>query len=302
MEKRILVTGSQGQLGKSLQDAVRDQNTNKPLSQFFFTDIDELDITKKEDIRFYVEQQQINIIINAAAYTAVDKAENEIEAAFSINEHAVRNLACVAQENDIYLIHISTDYVFDGEADNPYTTFSSTNPVTQYGKSKRAGEQAILELAGKSVIVRTSWLYSEYGHNFVKTMMRLGKMEKAVRVVADQYGSPTYALDLATVLLMLSDKITMLSLPKVYHYSNEGVTTWYDFAKTIMNYGKIDCKVIPITTKDYPTPAKRPHYSALSLSEIQNDLNISVIPWEESLERMIIKNRAESLAGQVVVK
>ncbi|MCL2290213.1 MAG: dTDP-4-dehydrorhamnose reductase [Bacteroidetes bacterium] len=291
--KNILITGSNGQLGKCLKDVM--QNTvsgmryevcNESKTQnFIFTDIEELDITDINAVADFVHKNKIECIINTAAYTAVDKAESEPLVAFEINEQGVWNLAHICMEQNVFLIHISTDYVFDGSATKPYKTNARTNPVSVYGASKLAGEKAIFFEQIPSVIIRTSWLYSQHGHNFMKTMLRLGKEKEEVYVVDDQYGAPTNAHDLAAAILQIIDQKDKITKPEIFHYANEGVTTWCGFAKEIMRIAKLPCLVHPITTAEYPTPAARPAYSVFDLFKIKNQFDIQIPNWVESLQR-----------------
>jgi dTDP-4-dehydrorhamnose reductase len=291
--KKILVTGSKGQLGRCLQDAVltekgerRKEEGEKTLT-FFFTDIDELDITDIAAVADYAFNNKIDCIVNVAAYTAVDKAESEPLVAFSINGDGVWNLAHICMEQNVFLIHISTDYVFDGTASSPYNTNTLTNPVSVYGKSKLAGEKAIKDAQIPSVIIRTSWLYSEYGHNFLNTMLRLGKEKEEIFVVDDQFGAPTNANDLADAILMIISQTYKITKPEIFHYANEGVTTWCGFAKEIMDTAQQQCEVNPIFTAEYPTPAVRPAYSVFELSKIKKKFNIQIPDWKDSLRNLL---------------
>lgn len=277
----VLVTGSKGQLGSELQEEV--STTSLPYSQFFFTDKDELDISNHVDIKNYIETNHIDTIINCAAYTAVDKAEEDEIAADKINHLAVKYLAQISKEKNIKLIHISTDYVFDGTNHKPYIESDVTNPSGIYGKTKLNGETAMLEInPDNSIIIRTSWVYSSYGANFVKTMLRLGNERNELRVIFDQVGTPTYAKDLAQTILEILPKIRNEKVA-TYHYSNEGVCSWYDFSKTIFELSNISCQVNPIETKAYPTPAKRPHYSLLNKTKIKVDFDLNIPYWKSSL-------------------
>jgi len=251
---------------------------------FYFTDRNELDITNKDAVDGFCIQNNIDVIINCAAYTAVDKAEEDEVNADKINHLAVKNLAEISKEKNIKFIHISTDYVFNGENFKPYTEEDKTNPNGVYGRTKLDGEKAMQKInPNNSIIIRTSWVYSSYGANFVKTMLRLGKEKDALGVIFDQVGTPTYARDLAKTILEIlpqlhNDKV------EVYHYSNEGVLSWYDFAKEIMRMAKIECQINPIETKEYPTPATRPHYSLLNKSKIKKEYNIAIPYWKDSLD------------------
>jgi len=278
----ILVTGSKGQVGSELQALKNDYNYN-----FFFTDRNSLDITNKKDIENFIQENSINIIINAAAYTAVDKAEEDIENADRVNHLATKYLAEIAKEKNIKLIHISTDYVFNGENFKPYTEDDTTNPNGVYGTTKLAGEDAMKTINPlNSIIIRTSWVYSSYGANFVKTMLRLGKERDSLGVIYDQVGTPTYSRDLAKAILDIIPNIKNEKVA-IYNYSNEGVLSWYDFAKEIMKMAKIDCQINPIETKEYPTPAKRPHYSLLNKAKIKKEFNITIPYWKDSLEKCL---------------
>ncbi len=279
----ILVTGSKGQLGSELQVLhVEYKNYN-----FFFRDRDTLDITCKEKITSTCKQNSITHIINCAAYTAVDKAQEDEINADAINHLAVKNLAEVAKEQNISLIHISTDYVFDGKNYKPYIESDITNPQGVYGKTKLNGEKALLHVSPKnSIIIRTSWVYSSFGDNFVKSMLRLGKEKDELNVIYDQVGTPTYARDLAQSILEIVPNLQNLKVD-IYHYSNEGVLSWYDFAKEIMKMAKLICKINPIESKDYITPASRPHYSLLNKSKIKSKFNIEIPYWKDSLSECL---------------
>ena len=275
----ILVTGANGQLGSEIKELSSLYPHN-----FFFTCKDNLDITNAQAVEAFILQNMITAIINCAAYTAVDKAESDQENADKINHQAVKHLATIAKENNIKLIHISTDYVFDGTHHQPYNETHVANPQSVYGKTKLDAENTMKEINPKnSIIIRTSWLYSSYGHNFVKTMLRLGKEKESLGVVYDQIGTPTYAKDLVKVILDIIPRIQN-SAVEIYHYSNEGVLSWYDFAKEIMKMAKLTCKVNPIETSQYPTPAKRPHYSLFNKSKIKIDYNLEIPYWKDSLD------------------
>ena len=284
MKYSILVTGSNGQLGHELQK-ISNQIKYSDFN-FIFTDVETLDITDKSQIRSFVNKYHINIIINAAAYTAVDQAETDVKLAYLLNESGVVNLADIAREFDLLLIHISTDYVFDGTSKRPYKTTDKTNPLSVYGKSKLAGENAIRHSGCRSAMIRTSWLYSEFGNNFVKTIIRLGKEKKEINVVNDQAGAPTYAGDLADVILTLIKKKSDLEGCNVYHYANEGVISWYDFAVEILALSKSDCKINPISAEFYPSKVVRPQYSVFDLSKIKKELEIEIPDWKESLKKL----------------
>ncbi len=275
----ILVTGSKGQLGSEIKELSKSYNYN-----FFFTSKNELDISNKTDLENFIFSNNINTIINCAAYTAVDKAQDDKENANIINHLAVKYLAEISKDKNIKLIHISTDYVFNGENYKPYTEEDITNPQGIYGKTKLDGENAMININPQnSIIIRTSWVYSFYGNNFVKTMLRLGKEKESLGVIFDQIGSPTYAKDLACTILDILPKINTTKV-EVLNYSNEGVLSWYDFAKEIMKMAKLDCKINPIETFQYPTPAKRPHFSLLNKSKIKNMFDIEVPYWKDGLD------------------
>lgn len=285
MVHNVLVTGANGQLGHCLQNAAADYTARG--WQFFYTDVDTLDITDIEQILKAVEEHHIDLIINTAAYTNVDQAESDEAAARTLNATAVGHLAAVAKEKNLLLIHISTDYVFDGKSTTPYKTDHPYHPVSVYGITKAEGEKAIMESGCRSVIVRTAWLYSEYGnHNFVKTMIRLGQERNELKVVNDKKGAPTYAPDLAKVLLMLADKYDGQGL-EIFHFANEGEITWFDLATEIMRIAHFPCKVFPITSDQYPSPAERPDYSVFDLSKIKKYLSISIPDWKESLQKCV---------------
>lgn len=276
---KILVLGAYGQLGRSLKDIAG----NYSQYNFIFTDVDSLDITDFDWVADFISEQKPNVIINCAAYTAVDKAESEQEQALMLNATVVENLAQIAQKNKIFLVHVSTDYVFDGKGFRPYNEDNFTAPVSVYGKTKWLGEQAIMNNSCHCAIVRTSWLYSQYGGNFVKTMLRLGKERQELTVVNDQIGSPTYAPDLAEAIMQIVLQKELVQQTQIYHYSNEGVTSWYDFAKEIMEMGNCPCEVLPIPTEQYPTPAQRPFYSVLDKQKIKSQFSIAIPYWRDSL-------------------
>jgi dTDP-4-dehydrorhamnose reductase len=335
MHERVLITGKDGQLGKSLERIARQY----PQYDFEFVGRERLDLSSAENITEFFIGQHFDVIINSAAYTAVDKAEIETELAEQVNHLAVKQLAEIAKQQESVLIHISTDYVFNGQNFKPYIETDLTAPQSVYGATKLKGEQAIQEINPKGCIIRTSWVYSEYGNNFVKTMLRLGQERDVLNVIFDQVGTPTYAGDLAdAILAILSSKFSIFSeetnsvigrpspvitseakqstavhdakeqvrqathvktdtvisnsklsiqnstFCNVYHYSNEGVCSWYDFAKAIFAYSHTECQLSPIETKDYPTPATRPHYSLLNKSKIKIDFNLTIPYWQDSLK------------------
>ena len=268
-----LITGANGQLGTEL---------SKRLPNAIYTDVDELDITDELAVRRFVVLNKIKTIINCAAYTAVDKAEDNAEIAKRINVDGPRNLA----RSGAKIIHISTDYVFDGMNYKPYTTKDITNPISIYGKTKLDGEMAVLENAYIATIIRTAWLYSPYGNNFVKTMRRLGAERESINVVADQIGTPTYAGDLADAIVKILPQINLKNRG-IYHFTNSGVCSWYDFATEIMNMSGLKCVVNPISSDEYPTRAKRPFYSVLDKSDIINTFGLKIPYWKDSLKKCI---------------
>jgi dTDP-4-dehydrorhamnose reductase len=282
MPKSILVTGANGQLGNEL----RELSVLYTDYTFFFVGISDLDLSNTDDIRTYFVDNTIDVIINCAAYTAVDKAESEQALANAINATAVDTLARIAKEKAISLIHISTDYVFDGKNSKPYRETDAPHPQGVYGQTKLDGEEAMLAInPAKSIIIRTSWLYSSFCNNFVKTMLRLGKEREELGVIYDQVGTPTYARDLAQAILSIIQhpNLNAQKSTEIYHFSNEGVCSWYDFALAIFELSDIHCTVKPIETLDYPTPAKRPHYSLLNKAKIKNTFDITIPYWKDSL-------------------
>jgi len=282
---QILVTGSNGQLGNE----IRQLAPQFPGCSFVFTDVSELDISDIQAIRNFPDIEKIQCIINCAAYTAVDKAETDQDKAMLINGTATGNLAMVSRETGALLIHVSTDYVFDGKNYRPYRENDIPNPLSVYARSKYQGETEIMSKASKALIIRTSWLYSSFGHNFVKTIMKYGKERGKLNVVFDQIGAPTYAADLARAILDIIPKTLDKPGVSVYHYANEGVASWYDFAKAIIELSGISCEINPIETKDYPLPAQRPFYSVFAKEKIRNELGIKIPYWKDSLEQCIVK-------------
>ena len=270
---RILITGAKGQLGKALA---------KLLPDAVLTDVDELDITDLDAVQKFVQENSIGMIINCAAYTAVDKAEDDIDTATKINVLGPENLA----KTGCKMIHISTDYVFDGTGHKPYMPEDPTNPLSVYGKTKYAGELAVLAQAKEGIVIRTAWLYSPDGNNFVKTMRRLGAEKDSINVVADQIGTPTYAGDLAEAIVQILPQISE-STHGIYHFTNEGVCSWYDFATEIMDQSGLSCRVNPIPSSAYPTKATRPFYSVLDKSKIKEVFNINIQHWKKGLEKCL---------------
>ena len=286
----ILVTGGNGQLGSELKGIA----PNYLDYNFLFTEVKTLDITNHTAVKEFIRLNNITVIINCAAYTAVDKAEEHVDLADAINHLAVANFAQIAKENNIKLIHVSTDYVFDGTAHKPYTEMDTPNPQSVYGTTKFAGEQAMQTInPANSIIIRTSWVYSNYGNNFVKTMLHLGKERDELNVVVDQIGTPTNAADLAKAILDILPQIEN-NADKLIHYSNEGVCSWYDFAQTIFELADIDCRLSTIETKNYPSLVKRPHYSVLSKVKIKNTYNFTIPHWKSSLQKCLKILREQS--------
>ena len=290
MAKRILVIGKNGQLGKSLFKVISDNTMKLKVSNwdFIFIARDELDLSNLNKIKEFFERQKFSGIINCAAYTSVDKAESDIKLADQINHLAVAQLAEVAKNRDIPLIHISTDYVFHGQEFKSYKETDETDPQNIYGLTKLKGEQSLISSGCTGAIIRTSWLYSEYGKNFVKTMLDLGKERDSISVVNDQVGSPTYAKNLANVIITMLNKNQTIKILNsqlnIYHFSDEGTCTWYDFAKAIFKICDIKCEVNPVESKDYPSQAKRPNYNVMNKSKIKKYLPDFVIPhWKDSL-------------------
>lgn len=270
----FLITGANGQLGRALRKELGERAV--------YCDRAALDIADASAVRAFFSGKNFDAIVNCAAYTAVDKAESEPEAAQKINVCGAQNLA----ETGIPLVHVSTDYVFDGEKNRPYRETDATAPQSVYGATKLAGELAVLERAGTAAVIRTSWLYSEFGNNFVKTMRRLGAERERLGVVFDQTGTPTYAEDLAKAIAALLPNLAA-GTKEIYHFSNEGVCSWFDFARAIMEFSSLRCEVSPIETADYPTPAKRPAYSVLNKGKIKKTLGIKIDHWRDALARCI---------------
>lgn len=282
----ILVTGGQGQLGNELKSVAKSQNEHN----YIFSDIQNedniIDICDIESIKNFINNNNIDYIVNCAAYTNVNKAETDKKICFDINESGIRNICLVAKEYNIKVIHISTDYVFDGNHYIPYTENDTTNPTSVYGSSKWNGELDAFSYNQNTVVIRTSWLYSEFGNNFVKTMLNAGNTKDEISVVFDQIGTPTYAFDLA---LAIHNIISSEFIPGIYHYSNEGVCSWYDFTKAIFDIANIKCEVKPIHSHEFTTPVKRPFYSVLDKTKIKETYNIKIPYWRDSL-RFCINN------------
>ena len=280
----VLVAGSNGQLGQAIQFV----SGNYPKIDFVFCSSSDLDITKKESCKEVFYKYKPNFCINAAAYTAVDKAEGEKEQAYLINVVGAKNLADFCKETNATLLHVSTDFVFDGNNTKPYTEEDTPNPTGVYGQTKLDGEKAIQETLEQHFIIRTSWVYSQFGNNFMKTMLRLASERDSLSVVSDQLGTPTNAVDLAEALITMLTKTynlqpTTYNLFGIYNFSNEGQCSWYDFAKKIFEENNITINLNPILTSQYPTPAKRPSYSVLDKSKIKKIFGLQINPWEDSL-------------------
>ena len=286
---KVLVTGSNGQVGYCLVQQLRQQNAD-----FLALDRDQLDITQRQAIWQMVSDYRPDVIINAAAYTAVDKAESEAEQAFAINRDGAAYLAEAAQQIGAAMLHISTDYVFDGQATQPYTETDATAPQGVYGQSKLAGEQAVLAACSRSIILRTAWVFGEHGHNFVKTMLRLGRERDSLGIVSDQHGAPTYAGDIAAALLHIAHHITQGKPTEygIYHFSGKPYVSWYQFAEAIFQQAQQQGilantpQLLAIATPDYPTPAKRPANSCLQLDKIQQAFGISPSDWQQALTQL----------------
>ena len=289
VSKNVLITGATGQLGSELKDLI--DIDNKSLFQFFYTGSKDLDITQLEEVDRFVDKFAIDYIINCAAYTMVDLCEADIDLCNSVNYKGAENLAKVASKSECKLIHISTDYVFDGESETPYTEDSQVNPLSVYGKAKVKAEETVKLIAPDSIIIRTAWLYSSYKINFVKTMLRLMDERDELTIVNDQHGTPTYARDLAEAILIILDAAENGGWKEgIYHFSNLGATTWFGFAKKIKSFCNIEkCKLTPIETKDYPTAAVRPPYTVLDKTKIQDTFSFIIPKWEKSLERFLTK-------------
>ena len=283
----LLITGSKGQLGsefKKLSEETTEHN-------FTFIDIEELDLTKTEDVQNFVANNKFDILINCAAYTAVDKAETEQELATKINCDVPTLLAKLSTKHSFSLIHISTDFVFDGKKEIPYNEDDTPAPLSVYGKTKLAGERGVIEFAKKAIIIRTSWLYSNFGNNFVKTISRLGAERDELKIVADQYGTPTNARDLASAILTITshENFSDASMNKeIFHYSDQGMTSWYHFTREIFALQNIACTIVPIATSDYSTEATRPKYSVLNKNKIYDIFDLSIKYWRNSLKNLYL--------------
>lgn len=275
----ILITGSQGQLGRSIKKLAGKNGTT---GMFRFIDIDDLDLTDGNSVRSFVSGNKIDFVVNCAAYTAVDRAETEAEQATRVNSSAPGYLAGICREYDVPMIHISTDFIFDGKKHTPYNETDDPRPLSVYGNTKLDGEKEVIKRASTFAIIRTSWLYSEYGKNFVRTMLDLSRNRKELGVVYDQVGTPTYAGDLAAAVLRAIPRVHK-GMKEIFHYSNEGVASWYDFAKAVFDMTGTDIELKPIETADYPTPAKRPAYSVMNKAKFKKYFKTEIPYWRDSL-------------------
>ena len=285
---RVLITGSNGQLGSEIKDIA----TNYPKLDCFFKDLPKLNICDFESLESFIRCHKINAVINCAAYTEVDNAEENIELANNVNSKGVLNIVNALKKVNGKLIHISTDYVFNGNKSLPYTEVDPVNPIGIYGKTKRSGELVVKNSEIDAMVIRTSWLYSTYGNNFLKTILRLGNEKESLNIIYDQKGSPTYAKDLAKTCLEILCKPNSFKISnkvEIYHYSNEGVASWFDFAEEIVELANIDCKINPIQSKDYYTLASRPKYSVLDKTKIKRDFEIDIPHWKDSLKECLKK-------------
>lgn len=282
---KVLVTGANGQLGLELAGLEH----KFPNLNLIFTDKNTLNIVDFEAMESYISTNKIDVIVNCAGYTQVDKAEDEPKIADEVNHLAVKNLGLIAKQHHLKLIHISTDYVFDGNSEIPYKESDATNPQNAYGITKLNGEKALSEINPRdSIIIRTSWLYSEFGNNFVKSMLKLSKEKESITVVSDQIGSPTYAKDLALAILQIIPQIDSDGL-QIYHYANKGQCSWFQFAEAIMKIAQRNCLILPITSAEFKTKAKRPKYSLLDTDKIQHTFNLEIPNWEDALRECILK-------------
>ena len=293
---KILIIGRNGQLGRSIKKIVSLKNTK---DEYTFVGRNEIDLSDLESVTTYFNKNKFDIIVNCAAYTAVDKAESEPDLANQINHLSVKQIAKVSKQQSAKLIHISTDYVFDGKNYQPYTEGDSTIPQNVYGSTKLAGERAIQEvMTTDATILRTSWLYSEFSNNFVKTMLKLCSDNKEIKVISDQIGTPTYASDLAKAVIEIIDSSYLKAKEQktqIFHYSNEGVCSWYDFAENIFNIDNVTCKVVPIEGSEWKMPAKRPYYTVLNKNKFKTTFGVEIPYWRDSLHECLkhIKTNSE---------
>ena len=289
---RILVTGKNGQVGQSIQNIVnKTSKTYLKNHEFIFVGRDELDLSNTASIQAYFKKNKFDVAINCAAYTNVEQAEVDENDASLINHMAVKEIATIAKKKNMKLIHISTDFVFDGNKSQPYIETDTTSPINVYGKTKLAGEySAISIMKYNAIIFRSSWIYSEFGNNFVNTIIKNATLKGHLDIISDQFGTPTYANDLAQTIIniLAEDKFNMPEMPsEIYHYSNEGECTWFDFAKEIVDILQIDCNLSRITSDDYPQLAKRPNYSVLSKKKISEEFDLNINYWNDSLKRCL---------------
>ncbi|MBP3425405.1 MAG: dTDP-4-dehydrorhamnose reductase [Rikenellaceae bacterium] len=283
---RIIVTGADGQLAREL--ARLSGSSECAECEFVFARRAELDITSRQSVSSFLDAHPTDVIVNCAAYTAVDRAESDATAALRVNSEGVANLACEAAERDVTLVHISTDYVFDGSARVPYTENDATSPLSVYGETKRQGEREMQASGCRGIIIRIGWLYSAEGHNFVRTIAAKAQTESELRVVADQWGTPTWAADLAAAILHIVPQLKGRDLRgEVFHYADEGETSWWELADTIVGMMRSECVVLPITTDEWPTAARRPEYAVLDKTKIKSWFGVDVPDWEVSLERCL---------------
>ena len=285
---KVLITGSKGQMGQEFQLISRGDSGNR----YIFTDIEELDITDPIAVTSLIRTEKPDIIVNCAGYTAVDNAERDFDKSLQINGTAVENLARAANETGSLLIHISSDYVFDGTSSTPYQEDTPPNPISAYAKSKYEGEQAVFNLADRGIIIRTSWLYSSFGQNFVKTILKYGRERDSLKVIFDQIGTPTYARDLCKTIVDIFPSLKDHWGVELFHYSDEGVASWYDFAVAIVDLAGINCQVLPIESKDYLQLAPRPFYSVLNKAKIKSRFGITIPYWRNSLLDCLLKMKA----------
>ena len=280
---KILLTGADGQLGNE----IRYLSGSYPQYEFLYTDFGDLDITIARDVDQFFADHRPEVVINCAAYTSVDKAETEEASAYMVNSKAPGILAMASSKYNCLLFHVSTDYVFEGTGHRPLLETDTASPQSVYGKSKLAGEKAVSNFASRGIILRTSWLYSAYGNNFVKTILKRGREQGALNIVSDQVGTPTYAHDLAKIILDMIPQAISFKGVQIFHFSDEGIASWYDFANAIVEISGIDCKVIPISTQEYPLPAERPCYSVLDKSKLKKQFKIEIPYWRESLKHCL---------------
>jgi len=283
MNNAVLVTGAAGQLGSELSKSCK----NLDYENIIFCDRLDLDLMNYKNVEEFLVDNEIGVIVNCAAFTDVEGAEDKSDEADSLNHKAVKNLANISIKLDLKVIHISTDYVFGGDQSKPYTEESEVNPLNVYGLSKFMGEKSLLEINPENIVIRTSWFYSEFGNNFVKTILRLGEKKDSLNVVVDQIGTPTCAKDLAELIVSILANEKYKVMNGIYHYSNEGVASWYDFAMAIVDLAGLRCEINPVLSNEYDAKARRPHYSVLNKNKIKKELNINIPYWRDSLKNVI---------------